>query len=300
MTRSHSLRRSVVLAAAFAAIAAVASAQAPGPEGASGRSPKPPVVSKRFMVAAAQSTRRGRGLRDPAARRKRRRRRRRRAARAGSRRAAELGSRRRGIHAGSRCETRQAHRVRRTRDGARRGKPDRFLDNEGKPLQFYDAVIGGRSVGVPGVVALLAETPPASWQAPLGNLFVPAIELAENGFQVSARLHALVAAEERLEQPRARAYFYDFLGNPLPAGRLDQESGVRRDAAQDRRGGAEAFYEGEIARDIVDHRDRRPQNPGDMTLADLANYRVKVREPVCGTLSGVTAFAECRCRPRAD
>jgi gamma-glutamyltranspeptidase/glutathione hydrolase len=47
-------------------------------------------------------------------------------------------------------------------------------------------------------------------------------------------------------------------------------------------GGAKAFYEGAIARDIVATVNTAERNPGDMTLADLATYRVKVREPVCG------------------
>ena len=130
-------------------------------------------------------------------------------------------------------------------------KPDRFLDAAGRPLGFEDAVIGGRSVGVPGTVALLAETHKRHGKLPWATLFAPAIDLAENGFQVSARLNALVADERHFNEPRARAYFYDFLGNPYPVGRWIKNPAYAATLRKIAAGGARAFYEGEIARDIV-------------------------------------------------
>ena len=78
-------------------------------------------------------------------------------------------------------------------------RPDRFLDAEGRPLGFFDAVVGGRSVGVPGVVALLAETHRRHGKLPWAKLFVTAIDLADNGFQVSHRLNALLSNQRFLE-----------------------------------------------------------------------------------------------------
>ena len=161
-------------------------------------------------------------------------------------------------------------------------KPDRFLGDDGAPLQFHDAVIGGRSVGVPGVVALLAQTHERHGRLPWAALFARAIELAENGFQVSERLHAMVATESHLEEPRARAYFHDFLGNPYAVGRVMRNPAYAATLRKLATGGARAFYEGDVARDIVATVQSHPTNPGDMTLADLAGYRIKVREPVCG------------------
>ena len=161
-------------------------------------------------------------------------------------------------------------------------KPDRFLDAEGKPLRFHDAVIGGRSVGVPGTVALLAETHKRHGKLPWKELFLPAIALAENGFPVSPRLHALVAAEQHLDQPRARAFFFDALGKPHAVGSVVRNPAYAATLRKIATGGAKAFYEGDIARDIVATVNAHATNPGDMTLADLAGYRVKVREPVCG------------------
>ncbi len=160
-------------------------------------------------------------------------------------------------------------------------RPDRFLDGQGKPLEFYAAVVGGRSVGVPGTVALLAEAHKRHGKLPWAKLFVPAIDLAEYGFPVSARFNIMAMTEERVVQPRARAYLYDFLGNPFAVGRWMKNPAYAATLRKIAAGGAKAFYEGEIARDIV-ATVTMADNPGDMTLADLASYRVKVREPVCG------------------
>src|SRR6185436_2756424 len=160
-------------------------------------------------------------------------------------------------------------------------RPDRFLDGQGKPLEFYAAVVGGRSVGVPGTVALLAEVHKRHGRLPWARLFAPAIDLAEYGFPVTERFNIMAMTEERVVQPRARAYLYDFLGNPFAVGRWMKNPAYAATLRKIAAGGPKAFYEGEIARDIV-ATVTGASNPGDMTLADLANYRIKVREPVCG------------------
>jgi gamma-glutamyltranspeptidase/glutathione hydrolase len=48
------------------------------------------------------------------------------------------------------------------------------------------------------------------------------------------------------------------------------------------RGGADAFYDGPIAQDILATVTGHPTNAGDMTAADLKSYRVVERAPVCG------------------
>ncbi len=53
-------------------------------------------------------------------------------------------------------------------------KPERFLGPDGKPMKFYDAVIGGRSVGVPGTIRLL-ETAHKRWgKLPWNQVIEPA------------------------------------------------------------------------------------------------------------------------------
>jgi gamma-glutamyltranspeptidase/glutathione hydrolase len=151
-------------------------------------------------------------------------------------------------------------------------------------MGFYDAVVGGRAVGVPGAVAMLAEAHRAAGRLPWATLFAPAIRLAEEGFAVSPRLAASIAAEgERLKRdPAARAYFYLPDGAPLPAGHLlrnsDYAHSLRLIAGQ----GAEALYRGELAEKIVAAVRGADWNPGRMTLSDLANYRAVERPVVCG------------------
>ena len=161
-------------------------------------------------------------------------------------------------------------------------KPDRFLDADGKPLHFLDAIVGGRSVGVPGVVALLAQAHREHGKTRWASLFAPAIELAERGFPVSPTLSASIAREGRFPQPRASEYFHAADGGPLAAGTILRNpryaASLRAIAAK----GEGAFYRGDIARDIVATVTGATVNPGDMTLADLARYKVVARAPVCG------------------
>ncbi|MFO1325454.1 MAG: gamma-glutamyltransferase [Burkholderiales bacterium] len=159
--------------------------------------------------------------------------------------------------------------------------PDRFLKN-GKPLDFYDAVVGGKSVGVPGVVRLLETAHRKHGRLHWAALFEPAIALAEGGFALSPRLRSLLVAEKFITQPRLRAYFYDANGKVLPVGTVLRNPDYARTLRAIAAGGADAFYTGEIAREIVDTVTQHPFNPGDITLADLANYKAVVREPVCG------------------
>ena len=102
-----------------------------------------------------------------------------------------------------------------------------------------------------------------------------------------------------MTQPRLRAYFFDANGKVLPVGTLLRNPAYARTLRAIAAGGADAFYTGEIARDIVGTVTGHPFNPGDVTLADLANYAVVVREPVCDTVSRATASAAFRCRRRA-
>ncbi|HZB94219.1 MAG TPA: gamma-glutamyltransferase [Stellaceae bacterium] len=159
-------------------------------------------------------------------------------------------------------------------------RPDRFLGPDGKPLAFYAAVVGGRSVGVPGVLRMLALAHRRYGKLPWRALFAPAIALADQGFAPSPRLEALLAHDPYLRQHEpARDYFYGADGAPKRR-LVNQELAetLRRVAA----GGADAFYSGPIAADIVRTVDGAAGNPGDLTLADLAGYRAVARAPVCG------------------
>jgi gamma-glutamyltranspeptidase/glutathione hydrolase len=157
-----------------------------------------------------------------------------------------------------------------------------FLGPDGKPLSFYDGVVGGRSVGVPGTVRMLEMAHKQYGKLPWATLFQPAITLAENGFKVSPRLNSLVKADAHLKKdPVALAYFYKPDGEPHDVGsnlRNPELAAVLRRIANE---GSKAFYEGEIAQAIVDKVQKHPSNPGKLTLADLASYQPKKRSPIC-------------------
>ncbi len=160
-------------------------------------------------------------------------------------------------------------------------KPDRFLDRHGNPEEFMRAVTSGRAVGVPGVPRLLERLHREHGRLPWVRLFEPAVRLAEAGFLKTRRLSRLLERERILRRdPAARALFYsgDRIVNRAYAATL---SALVRD-------GADAFYRGEIARDIV----RAAQS--DLTLDDLARYRVIEREPVCG---GYRSYRLCGMGP---
>jgi gamma-glutamyltranspeptidase/glutathione hydrolase len=162
-------------------------------------------------------------------------------------------------------------------------RPDRFLKPDGKPMGFYEAVVGGRSVGVPGVPRLLAEAHGRWGKLPWARLFEPAIRLADGGFAVSPRLAGLLAQERFLATDlQARTVFFEPDGQPKAAGSLLRHPALaetlRRLAAQ----GPDAFYAGATAEGVVDAVRGHAANPGDMTLEDLKAYQVVERPPVCG------------------
>ena len=159
--------------------------------------------------------------------------------------------------------------------------PDLFLDAAGQPLPFMEAVVGGRSVGAPGVLRMLELAHRRHGRLPWARLFEPAIRLAEDGFAISPRLHGLIAGAKRLEtQAATRDYFFGVDGRPRPVGVLLKNpalAGTLRAIAQR---GADAFYGGTIAADIV-AAVRGHTNQGRLTEADLAAYAAREREPLC-------------------
>ena len=160
--------------------------------------------------------------------------------------------------------------------------PDLFLDETGAPLGFYDAVVGGRSVGVPGLVAMLEMAHRAHGNLPWRKLFAPAIRLAEAGFPVSHRLNALAERDDFLRQfPESRALFYLWYGKAKPVGATFTNPALAETLQRIAQGGAAAFYRGEIAHDIVTAVRTVRANRGRLVEADLAAYRAKERAPVC-------------------
>lgn len=161
-------------------------------------------------------------------------------------------------------------------------RPERFLSVDGSPLPFREAVTGGLAVGVPGLVAMLARAHAAHGRLPWGVLFEPAILLAETGFAISPRLNRLLALDPHLPRnPDARRLYYDADGRPLPVGSLlrkpELAAVLRRIAGE----GPAAFYQGELAREMVVAVRNHPKHPGDLAPEDLAGYEPRVRPGLC-------------------
>ena len=169
--------------------------------------------------------------------------------------------------------------------------PDRFLDVHGKPLAFPDAVIGGRSVGVPGVLKMLDMAHKQYGRLPWAILFQPAIRMAEEGFPISRRLHLLLVADPHLRHVEpARSYFYQADGTPKAVGTRLQNPEYARVLKLIAAQGAEAFYRGQLVEDMVQAVRQYPTHPGDLTAADFAAYQAKQRQPLQGTYRGYTVY----------
>lgn len=143
------------------------------------------------------------------------------------------------------------------------------------------ADLGGRAVGVPGVLRMLELAHRTHGKLPWRRLLQPAIRLAEHGFPLGPRLAAAIAGDPSLaNDPAARAYFFDKNGKPLPAGTTLKNPALAATLRLVAAHGANAFYTGAIARDIA-AKVRQAPNSGGLTMQDLARYRAKVRAPLC-------------------
>ena len=160
---------------------------------------------------------------------------------------------------------------------------DLFLGEDGQPLGFFEAVVGGRSVGVPGVPRLMETIHERAGKLPWADLFAPAIALSRDGFEVSPRLSGLISSDSgRLDaQPSTKAYFHDADGTALAVGSTLTNESYADTLDALATGGADAFYEGPIADAIVAAVRDHPTNPGLLSADDFKDYRVIERDAVC-------------------
>ncbi len=160
--------------------------------------------------------------------------------------------------------------------------PELFSES-GKPIDWRDAYVGGKSVGVPGVVAMLHTAHQQYGKLAWAELFADTITAAEQGFEVSSR----TARQLALGWNKGISQFYDSSQYFFPAGQPVAEGSILKNpayaatlkaiAAQ----GPAAFYHGELAEAISERVQTAPVNPGLMTTADLAAYKAVEREPLC-------------------
>lgn len=152
---------------------------------------------------------------------------------------------------------------------------------DGKPLPFRQAVNSGRSVGVPGLLRMLHDMHQAHGRLPWSALAEPAIKLAESGFPVSHRLHALLDGNAALrDQPEAASYFYDASGDAWPVGHKLTNPALADTLRHIAQEGPAGFYEGQLAKDMAAAVAEHTQ-PGDLTADDLAGYKARRRKPLC-------------------
>jgi len=159
--------------------------------------------------------------------------------------------------------------------------PDMFLEG-GRAASFAQVGVGGLSVGVPGVLRMLELAHREHGKLPWAKLFEPAIALADDGFVVSVRLHALLDGFKRFARAEDfRRYFYDAAGEPLPSGTKlknpEYAATLRLLAAK----GAEPMYSGELAAAIVRTVRENNVRAGRLTLDDMKRYRAHESEPLC-------------------
>ncbi len=160
--------------------------------------------------------------------------------------------------------------------------PELFLGPDGKPMGFAQALVGGRSVGAPGLVPMLEAAHRRHGRLPWKALFDDVIRLAEQGFPISPRLHALLARDRFLrDDPNARALYYEHSGDAKAAGVLLRNPELAATMRAVATHGARALTHGPIARDIVATVRGHARNPGLLTAKDLAAYRPIERAPLC-------------------
>lgn len=161
--------------------------------------------------------------------------------------------------------------------------PTMFLDTQGKPRAFMDAVVGGLSVGVPGNIAMLAKAHREHGRLPWARLFQPAIRLAADGFRVPPRMANAVQTPHLSESPAMKALFFHPDGTPIVEGEVWKNPELAATLRTIARGGEQAFYKGSVANAIVEAVSRAPRNATPFTLADLASYRAVNRNVICIT-----------------
>ena len=168
------------------------------------------------------------------------------------------------------------------RETAPAGATERlFLKADGTPMAFPEAQIGGRSVGTPGVLRALQMAHQKTGHLQWAKLFEPAIRLSEQGFAISPRLHALIAADRYITQsPDMAAYFLNADGSPKATGTLLKNPALAAVFRRIAKEGPDALYHGPIADEIA-RKVQGNRNAGSLSQADLKGYTAKERTPLC-------------------
>jgi len=166
--------------------------------------------------------------------------------------------------------------------------PDMF-----QGLGFTEASTSGLSVGVPGTLLGVATALEDYGTISLAEALQPAIKLADEGFAINSFLAANTADPRTAYQPETKAVFRLPNGNPLPEGYILKQPDLAKTFRLIAENGPDVFYRGEISQAIVDVQKRSrttvpARGVGRMTLDDLDQYNVKVRQPIVDDYRGWT------------
>ena len=156
---------------------------------------------------------------------------------------------------------------------------------DGVAMSTREAVPGGKSVGVPGNVRMMALAHRTHGKLAWRALFQPAIALARDGFVLTPRLRMMLgnARTTGALSAEGRGLFYGADGEPLAAGTRVRNPRLAAFLTDLANRGPDSFYVGPNAQAIAATVRNAPRNPAAMTVGDIAAYDAKERAPVCGT-----------------
>ena len=169
------------------------------------------------------------------------------------------------------------------REAAPKGaRADMFLDEKGEPLAYRDAVLSGRSTGVPGAIVMLGAVHARHGALPWAKLFEPAIRAAENGIAVPKRMARFLNADvPQAPQPDVRALFSRADGSPLQAGDQFSNPAYAATLRQLANQGPRALLESPLSDKIIARTHGEPR-AGSLAAADFDAYQPRISDPLCG------------------
>ena len=162
--------------------------------------------------------------------------------------------------------------------------PDWFLGPDGKPLPFRDAILSGLSIGVPGNLRLAEEAHRRHGRLAWAELFEPAIRLARDGWELTARFHMFleIRPQSAARGPAGKALFFDEVGKPLPVGTVLKNPHLAETLEAIAQTGPDVIHDGQLTAELATLiASDTPRDPA-MSVGDLAIYRAKERAPLCG------------------
>ena len=156
---------------------------------------------------------------------------------------------------------------------------------DGEPMRWIDAVVGGKAVGVPGVLKALEMAHKEFGKLKWRDLFEDAISTSRQGFTVSPRLEMLIKLDIHpgLNNFVNSQNYFKPNGVPLKQDSIQKNEVLANTLLKIAHHGTEYFYKGELAEKIAEAARTTIINPGFMTADDLARYEAKKRPPICGT-----------------